>query len=655
MAKIIVKNHDDEETDKLSVEELNARLKDSIKTEPDEITEEEIEDELKQNLEDPADDEQWLNEFGDEPDEKDAPSEPDNPEDTKVDEQELDDAELSQAVEDIEKTDSNELLQKQDEEIAGQEAVSTPKGLRAKISHYFKSWWNNKRLRNLTFLGIGIFVLAIMLIPTTRYFILNAFGVRATSSLTVLDLTTSQPLKNVTVELAGQSAQTGSDGKAYLSNLKLGPTQLYIHKTAFADVTQDMTIGLGSNPLGEFKLKATGAQYSFVVTDWLSGQPIEKVEASSGDASAVSDKDGKVVLTVPNPESETVEVQISYNNYRTEKVKINADDKSVQKISIVPARKHIFVSNRTGKFDVYKIDVDGKNEQVLLAGTGSERDDMVLMPQYDGGVVALVSTRENIRNKDGYLMSGLYMVDVKTGTTKKVVSSERIQPIQWIGKRLIYVTIAEGASAENPKRHRLMTYNLDENTNKEISATNYFNDVMVAAGRVYYAPSNAYNIDPANARLFVVNADGGNKQTILGQEVWNIFRSSYEKLSLATSTDWYSYKLGDSTAVKLGGPPSNQTSRLYVDNNDFTKSVWSEERDGKGTLLEYDIKSTKDKLLKSQAGIKAPYYWLSPSYIVYRLNSDTETADYVISTQGGEAKKIKDVSNIGGIDRWYYY
>jgi hypothetical protein len=40
---------------------------------------------------------------------------------------------------------------------------------------------------------------------------------------------------------------------------------------------------------------------------------------------------------------------------------------------------------------------------------------------------------------------------------------------------------------------------------------------------------------------------------------------------------------------------------------------------------------------------------------VFRVSSGSETADYVLSLDGGEAKKISDVTDITGIDRWYIF
>jgi hypothetical protein len=314
----------------------------------------------------------------------------------------------------------------------------------------------------------------------------------------------------------------------------------------------------------------------------------------------------------------------------------------------------VFISKRSGKYDVYKIDIDGKNEKLVLKGTGSERDDITLAPHPNAEVVAMVSTRDNVRNRDGYLLSTLTLINLQNKTVEKVAQSERIQIVEWIGNRLVYVRIASGTSASNPKRHRLVSYDYESGDSKEIANSNYFNDVMVAGGMVYFAPSGAYQKKPT--ALYRTKADGTDRETVLDRETWNIFRTSYDQLTLATGKDWYEYGLNDGDTAKLGGEPPNLRSRVYIDNPARTKSLWVDQRDGKGVLIPYDLLGKRDdEPLHTQSGLKNPVRWLNNNSIVFRISTDQETADYAVSIDGGEPQKIRDVTNTSGIDSWYYY
>lgn len=483
---------------------------------------------------------------------------------------------------------------------------------------------------------------------------LNTVGVRASASVKVLDSETNQPLKNVQVKIAGKTGTTDKEGTVRLTGLKLGRTALSVERRAFAPTSRPVTIGWGSNPLGDLGLKPTGSQYSFVVTDFLADSPLEKVEAVSGEFSAVSDKDGKIVLTVDKKDVDELKVSIILEDYRTEEVTITAATQGEQAVKLVPSRKHAFVSKRSGKFDLYKIDVDGKNEEKILGGTGNETQErMTLFQHPKKDVAAFVSTRET-RNKDGYLLSNLIVIDLKTNAQVAVDKSERIELVDWAGDRLVFVKIAEGVSAANPKRYRLLSVDLNGGDLKELATANYFNDVLAARGSIYYAPSKTSQ--GAAVGLYKISADGSSKQTIHSEEVWNIFRTDYDKLMFFSAGQvWHDLKINESKATKAAGAPAVQRSRQYLDSQDGQTSLWTEERDGKGVLIKYDQTTKTETILHAIKGLKYPIRWMTNDHVVFRINDNKETADYIVNLKGKEPKKILDVTDIAGVDSWYYY
>ena len=562
------------------------------------------------------------------------------------------DPETEQAVDDIAAQESDDLLAAQDEMSATPPSGKKP-GRLSRLRAGWSAWWHNPLKRRATLAVLAVALVATAVTPASRYFVLNTAGVRSQASLVVLDDSTQLPLKNVSVTLGNLTATTDKAGQATFKNIRLGSTKLNVHKRAFAPKEQTVTIGWGSNPLEPLRLKPVGSQYRFVVTDYLSAQPLIDVEAASGDASAVSNQQGEITLTIDlDGEGQTAEVSVGADGYRTETIILNLESEEEIKAQLVPAKAHIFISRRSGRYDVYKIDADGQNEEKVLAGSGVERDDLVLVEHPSKAFAALVSTRENVR-KDGFLLSTLTLIDIAEKTPAKIAQSERIQLIDWIGDRLVYVQIAAGASASDPQRHRLMSYNLADGQTKELAAANYFNDVMAVGNQIFYAPSAAYATDAA--AFYKVGADGGNQQTVLDQEVWNVYRTAYDKLVLAVGQDWYDYQISDNKVARVGGEPSDLTSRVYVNSPDGKQSLWVDRRDGKGVLLAYDIAANADKGVHEQSGLTNPVRWLSDKAVVFRVATSQETADYVMSLDGGEPKKIKNVTNTAGIDRWYYY
>jgi len=584
---------------------------------------------------------------------EDNPAEPEaEPEEEELPEAEPDE-ETNKAVDEIIAEESDQVLEAEDREREVAEVVK-PKRPKTGLGTRLRRFFSNRIVRGIILLLLLGSILAAGIVPTSRYYVLNTAGVRSSTSLLVMDESTQQPLKNVKVTIDGQSGVTGDDGRVSIGGLRMGERQIKFERHAFAALTKTHVFGWGSNPLGDFKLSPTGTQYSFMITDYVSGKPIAKVEASSADASAFSDEKGTIKLATDRKDDSDFEVEIKAEGYRSEKLAIKAGDTAEKPVSLVLSRKHVFVSKRSGKYDVYKIDIDGKNEERILAGTGTERDDIVVVPHPTAEVVAVVSSRDNKRNKDGFLLSTLTVIDLRSNATKSVTISERVHVVDWIGSRLVYVQVAEGESTSSPKRHRLMSYEYKDESTKELAASNFFNDVVIAQGKIYYAPSSAYQ-ENAEVGLFRLEADGSGKQAITNKETWNIFRSSYDHLILAMPQAWYDYRLGEKAPIKLEGAPASQTTRIYADTPNGKNSIWIDQRDGKGVLVYYDLVGKTDSVIRTQSGIKYPVRWLDNTRLVFRINTEDETADFALSIEGGEAKKIKDVTDTDGVDAWYYY
>ncbi len=575
----------------------------------------------------------------------------------------LDDPEVSEAVDDIAVKESDASLAAEDEAVKEAFEIKKPQG--GKIRRFFRAWWNNKFARWATILIILGAAAAVAVFPSTRYYLLNKAGVRSQASVTVIDQSSRLPLKNVAVQLNNATGTTNDEGKVTLSQVMLGDTNLVITRRAFAPLSRPVTVGWGSNPMGDVMLQPTGLQYEFVVQDFLSGKAIEKAEATSGDASAFSDKDGKILLTLDTTSEEKVKIDIKASGYRTETLTDNKDSKP-RTIKMVPDKKQVFISKRSGKYDVYKIDADGKNEKLVLSGSGSEREDMVLVSQPNGNQTALVSTRDNQRNTDGNLLSTLTLIDVATDKTAALDSASSVQVVGWLGDNLVYVLVDQQGAAKSAKNQKIVSYNTATGQSVDIASADYFNSVTIAADKIYYAPgaevavttngSNSTNKTSATkVGFFASDSSGTNNVQLLNKEIWSITRTDYNTLTMSAGKDWYQYTLGSIKPEKISGAPADQKPRVYALGPDGKYSLWVDIRDGKGVLINYNIAKNDDVVLATQSGLSYPVRWLNETTAVYRIHTDSETADYVVSTKGGEPKKIVDVTNTAGLDRWYYY
>jgi hypothetical protein len=567
----------------------------------------------------------------------------------KNDQSVVEDPRTDDAVEDIVSQESDELLAVHD---ATQSNSMPPqkRGFWRSIGHFFAAWWGNVWARWATIIILIAGLTVVALIPQARYAVLNTAGVRSSASIRVLDNTTQLPLKSVTVMLNGKKAYTDREGVAQFKDLKLGDYTLAVKRLAFAGYEQKVTIGWGSNPFGTVKLRATGIQYTILITDYVSGRPVVGAEVLSDKANALSDKAGKAILTVDEVEVTKLSIAISSPGFRGETIHLDATSSVSNTVVLVPDSKDVFVSKQSGRYDVFAVDLDGKNRKLLLAGTGHENTNMSLVVSPEGDRAAFVSTRDNRRDKDGYLLSGLTIIDLKDGTKVTVDHAEQIQLIDWIGNRLIYRTTVAGASAADPQRNRLVAYNYDTNARAQLATANQFNAILSAKGMIYYGVSST---DPeASLGLFKVKPDGSSRKQLFSEEVWTGLRSTYNTLSVQTPTGWYSFTIQDERFSKIT-TPENLVNYLFVEDPKGKRNAWVDIRAGKGTLLLYELEQDKHVTLQAQEGLASPVRWAGDKAIIYRVANRLETADYVTSPQGGTAKKITDITAVHGYSQAY--
>lgn len=545
------------------------------------------------------------------------------------------------AVDEIMAKESDQLLAQASADPPAQ--IANPKTFRQKLVDFFKAWWGNKKARWLTIASLAAIILVFIVVPWTRYFALNTVGVRASSSVIIVDDITNLPLKNVQFSIDNQSTKTDVKGVAKLSGIKLGKHQVKIERLAFAPITKATVIGWGSNPLGTVRLTATGLRYTVLLKDFVSGKPISGAEINSQELSALTDKNGKAILTVEDVNATKLDITLSASGYRTEKLVLDAHSKKAVSAILVPSQKTVFVSKASGKYDVYSMDIDGKNKKLLLAGTGRENGNINLVSSPDGAYAALISTRDDVRDSYGYLLQTLVIIKIQDGHFSVVDHAQQIQLIDWLEGRLVYRSTIAAASAANNLRNKLIAYNLDKNSKLQLTSANQFNLVLTAKNWIYYAASST---DPqAKMGLFKVKVDGTGRKQFSEQEIWTGIRQDYQDFNIQTPIGWFTFNIISEKVAKTAAPTS-LTSYQFSENGNL--AAWTDIRDNKGTLLVYDGASDKNRVIVSQDGLTSPTRWLNSKTIIYRVASRTEVADYVISIDGGKAHKIIDVTPTTG-------
>ncbi|MBL8121678.1 hypothetical protein JNM87_02940 [Candidatus Saccharibacteria bacterium] len=550
-----------------------------------------------------------------------------------------DDEKTAAAVEDILHHDADKTLE--DDVPVAHATVMKPSFMERLKNGWFE-WWDNPRKRYGTLILLAVLIAVVGFVPAVRAFVLNTAGVRASMVVHVTDNGTNLPLENVVVKTDGKTGKTDFDGKLQIKGVHLGTQKVQIEKIGFKSVSRQVKFGLNIADLGEIKLIPTGQQLTYTFTDYLSGKPVAGVAVSSGESTTKSDKNGKALLTTAPGSTEKITVKSE--GYRTETLDHPKPESPALAVKLVPSAQAIFISKESGTYDVYKQYVDGKNRKLLFEGTGLETQAISALPSPDGKKVAVASTRDDKRNKDGYLLTALNVVDTETGDSTNIEYAEQVMLLGWRKDTLVYLQTVAGASAANPNRQKIISYDLTTNKRFQLASANYFAGEELIGDTLYYTVSAT---DPSAQETFTkVNVDGTAKKSLYTGNVWSLLRSDYSKLKLQAPDKWLEYTVGASAPVDTT-PVSDYVSRYYLDNPDGKVSARVDVRDSKGYLMIRNLSDGKETELTSQRNMQAPTYWLNNDVLIFRVSGAAEVADYAINFHGGAAKKIADVSLTG--------
>lgn len=486
----------------------------------------------------------------------------------------------------------------------------------------------------LVSIGLAIFI------PTIRASVMNRLGFRASITAIAVDATTLQPLKNVTlsVENSTLATKTASDGRAKLTDVRLGDQTVVLHRLGFADIKRQITFGFRAVDLGEVAMTATGTQVSYIFTDYVSGKPLQGVLVESGESSTKSNKDGKAVLTLAGtPDKISTKLQ----GYRAEKLVMPSELGAVTKIALVSDIHTVFVSKESGKYDVYKMYLDGKDREVLLAGTGLETARMAVLPSPKGDVVAVASTREDTRNADKYLLTQLTLVDTASGAATTIESAEQITFVGWHGDTIVYQQTVAGTSAGNQNRQKVVAYDTKSDRRFQLVSANQLVGIQLIGNTLYAALSHTDTTLKSSFQK--VDLDGTNKKTMYTGTIWALARTGYKTMKLQTPEKWYDYSLGDSDVVE-SKTSTIPTSLRYYDSSDGRSSLRLDARSGSGALMLWSPDQQAEKTLATMSGLSGSPYWLGSNTVVFWVTNGSSSSQYVVDAGSGMSKKITDTT-----------
>lgn len=554
-------------------------------------------------------------------------------------EDEYNDTKTDAAVDDIVRTEGDEILEAEDAKHGAAEPIAPPKHRH----HFFKKWLGTPLGRWLTFIVILAIAGGIFAVPTARYFVLNHAGVRASLSVTVTDAGTLLPLENATVSMDGQSATTNTNGVATLHHLHLGAQTLAFSHVAYASQSERVVVGWGENPIGSsVALKPTGVRYVVKAVDYFSNAAITGATATESDDTQVpADKNGIITLTLNTNGNASAQATIGAKGYVNVAATLKPNTTNV--VVLTPSQPDVYVAKQSGAYNVYSANADGSNAQLLLAGTGLETSQISLATSPDGSEAALVSVRDHIVDSAGKAEQALTLITVANGNASAIDHADQIKLLDWNGTTLVYETITNATNAASAQ-YAVVSYDYKTATRQQLASSTDFDAVMAADGAVFYSPSSTDT--KATVGLYKINDDGSGQQTLLNQEVIGLYRTDYDTLLAQTASGWYSFSLDSSASPQQVATPASHTNVAFVLSPDGANAAAVVDVGGVPTLQITNVSTGKTTKLVAPSP-SYPMRWLNDNTLVFRAGGTTP-ADYGVSIAGGTAKKIVAVFGSNG-------
>ncbi|MBC7581581.1 hypothetical protein H7097_01800 [Aeromicrobium sp.] len=534
-----------------------------------------------------------------------------------------------------------------------------------KLKKWARGYWAKKKWT----LPLTLFLLLALLlgIPLTRYPILGTI-MKKDTSITVMDSVTDQPVTDASITVAGSSFKTDNHGRV-MARLKVGKHDVTITKKYYKTYKSSVFVGIMKTPSVSVKAVATGRQVPLMVTDYITGRALENAVITASGSSAKTDKQGKATLVLAAKGTDT-KATITRDGYNDNPVNIliTSRDVTTNRFTITPTGKVYFLSNLSGKIDVVKTDLDGKNRKTVLTGTGSEdTNSTALLASRNWKYLALLSKRDG--------KQGVYLINTTDDSSTNIDggnASASFTLVGWSGDTFVYQIQRANVSNWQPGAQTLKSYDapsgklftLDQSQAEGTGTADYgytnFSTVSLLNGEVvytknWYSSSFPDHMAGKSSSLISVHPDSTSKKTIKDFAVpagvtygYSVNISQYEPYGLyvqvpnnndGTNT-YYGYENG-TVALKndVTDDTWNKVYPTYLVSPTGKQSFWSDVRDNKNTLFVGNAEGANGKQIATLSGY-TPYGWYSDNYLLVTKGGSEL---YVMPTDGSKApSKLTD-------------
>ncbi len=564
-----------------------------------------------------------------------------------------------------------ENQQNQNPEPVEKPAADEPNAVNRSRWQRFKHWYKTDKRKSIP---ATVIVLAIVLaaIPGTRY---KAAGiaVKKDFAIQITDATSHTPVSGAQLSIGSVTAQTDGSGHAKL-HLSSGHHTILITKKYYQEQKLNMLVPIfGQKSVPTVQLTATGRQVKITVKNLINGKVLGDVDIAVAGTTAKTNADGTAIVVVPAGAA-SQKAKLSLNGYNDSQadIKVSSSDIAQNNLSLTPAGKLYFLSKRTGKLNIMKSNLDGSDAQVVVSGTGNERDDDTsILPSADWKFVALLARRDKAHSQPWLYMlstSGDHLLNIDSNG-----SGASFRMVGWAGDSLIYYeTNGNNYDSSRPSPDKLKSYDaatgkttlLDQSAtihDADSSAYESYAFVMISGNTVIYAKNWGYgyyadsppDLSSKKSTLSTISANGQNHKVVASYDADDYI--SYTQHSPTSAYIWqekgvtsdhffdYSVGLAAPKTASIDHDQFYQSSQTYYASPNGNQTFWAENRDGKNTLLIGDAYGNNSSIVASLNKYE-PYGWFSDGYLLLTKNNSEL---YIIGTKGGTPLKVTDYQPTG--------
>lgn len=550
----------------------------------------------------------------------------------------LDDSQIAAAVDDIVAHEGDTALAVDDAKAARRNKTAPTSSWKDKLRRLVKSKW--------TWLSLVGLLTLLLAVPASRYTVLGLV-IKKPVTITVIDSKTANPVSNATVELGGTSTKTDANGKAQV-NASLGERNLTVNKQYYRELQTTYFVGFKAAPVS-FRMTATGRLVPMAVINKVTGQPLSNVQIKVLDTTARTNAKGLAFIALPTT-SDKNNGRLALNGYNASQVEVKVTDQvdKANSFELTPAGRVYFLSNRSGKLDVIKANLDGTDRKTVLEGTGREnRNSTSLLASRDWRYLVLKSQRED--------RPALYLIDTTSDKVTQFDSGEgEINLLGWYNHAFVYTTLKTDAPEWQTGRLALKSYNAEQKQLNQLDQTQAEGDENGYAAQTFL---NFYILNSGIVYNILWSGSdshlGGKNDTIRAVQPGGQTKQDYQNF-VATDTNFIEAALYKPQEIYFavhhnnGGKAyyefANQTAKaaILADSNfsqgyptfllspSGNKTLWSEPVDGKSTFFVGNANAENNKKLADLSDYTA-YGWHGEAYaLVAKGGSEL----FIMSTNG---------------------